>query len=287
MPHVLQNRKAPLLKPGQILAFKDHQIPVALDLPAECFQSCRPVCNDIVELCVERGDGGVREIGGQLIIVVDQDDRDDGACPQEFIADVEHLGHVGEVDRRKLYGRRVVLRFDIVAVDTVAASADDLVAGQLRPALAQPAGGKAGDHRLERLIAGRVGEACDGKEAGIAPDDLVFRQPDDRHRERGACMDRDPDRIRCRLHVAHQLTLASGKTDAADDKCDHRYKKRAARQIILPEQSRSGGEQQHERKVPGRIRIEQSSDRFFHTPPPPFQTIDFLSIIPDMIVKST
>ena len=267
--HVLQDAEPAVLQAGKILALEDQQIPVAFDLAAQRLQSRRPVGHDVVELRVERGDGRVGEVGSQLVVVIDQDDRDDRPRAEEFVADVEHLGHVGKIDGRQLHSRRVVFGFDVVAVDAVAAAADDLVARQLGAALAQPAGGEAGHDRVERLIARSIGKAGDGKEAGVAPDDLIFRQPDDRHRERGARVDRNADGIRRRLHVAHQLPLAPGKPCAADDKHDERDEQRAARKDILPDRGGRGGKQQHGRKVPARIRIKQTSDRLFHRPPPP------------------
>lgn len=159
--------------PGQILAFKDHQIAVALDFPAQRLQPRRPVRHNVIELRVKRGDGGIGKIGGQLIVVINENDRHNRTRPHEFIADVEHLRHVGEVDRRKLHGRRAVLRADEVAVDAIAPVTDVPVAGHLGMAFAQPLVGEIWDHGFELLIAGRVGEAGDSKEAGVSPDDLV------------------------------------------------------------------------------------------------------------------
>ena len=270
MPHVIQkNGEAVFLKFGKVFALKDYQIAVAFGFPAQCLQSCRPVCYDIVELGVKRRDSGIGEIGGQFVVVIDQNDRYNGSCPHKFVTDIEHFGHVGEINRRKLHSRCIVLRSNIVAVDTVASPAYNPVARQFGLTFAQPTGRKARDHGIKRLIAGRVGKAGDGKEAGVSPDDLVFRQPNNRHRECGTGMDGNSDGISCSLYITHELTLAPGKLDAANGKHNQRYNQSASRQIILPQHGSCGGEKQHDRKIPDCIGIEQPSNRLFHIPPPP------------------
>lgn len=48
-------------------------------------------------------------------------------------------------------------------------------------------------------------------------------------------MNGNTGRIGRLLHIAHKLTLAPGELGTADNKNDHRGKKRTARQIILPQ----------------------------------------------------
>ena len=75
----VENRELALLKPGKVLALEQKQIPVALDLAAERMQTRDPAGDGLVDLRVQLRDGRVRQIAHQLVIVIDENDRGDGA----------------------------------------------------------------------------------------------------------------------------------------------------------------------------------------------------------------
>ena len=258
----VQQREFPILKLLQILGFEDEQIAVALDLAADRVQPFCPRADGVVDLCVDLGDGGVRQVVRQFVVVVDEDDGYDRARAHELVADIEHLGHVSEKDGREHDGRRVVLRADIVAVYAVTAAIDGLVTGQLAPSLAEPRGREAGDDAIHRLIARRVGQTCDAVKAGVAPDDLVVRQTDDRHGERRPRVDGDAECVCCALDVVHQDVLAPDEANAADDEDRDRDHKLGPGEIILVEQGgrRRKGEQ-HE-AVPDGAGLEHARNVF-------------------------
>ena len=75
----VENRELALLKSGKGLALEQKQIPVALDLAAERMQTRDPAGDGLVDLRVQLRDGRVRQIAHQLVIVIDENDRGDGA----------------------------------------------------------------------------------------------------------------------------------------------------------------------------------------------------------------
>ena len=70
-------------------------------------------------------------------------------------------------------------------------------------------------------------------------------------------MDRDADRVGGGLDIAHELPLAAGEADAADDKDDQRDRECACGKIILPERSGRGDEQEHRGDIPDGVGVEQ------------------------------
>ena len=66
------------------------------------------------------------------------------------------------------------------------------------------------------------------------------------------------DGIRRRLDIVHQKALAAREPDAADQKYEQRDRELRRSQIKLPQRSRRARKQEHDQKIPERIRIEQA-----------------------------
>ena len=261
----VQDRELALLKPGEVLAFKEQKIPVALHFAAQRVKPCDPAGDSLVDLCVELRNRRVRQIAHELVVVINKDDCRDGARAQKLVAYIEHLRHVDKEDGRKTYGRLVVFRADIVSVDAVSARADQLVSGKLAAPFAQPPGRKAGDNSVQRLVLRAVGKTCDGVKAVVAPDDLTLRQPDDRHREGGARMDGDALCVSRALHVAHERVSAPDGEKTADHHHDDGHNQLAHREIILVKKRRGRRKGQHDQAVPEYAGLQQLCNMLVHT----------------------
>ena len=246
----VQDRELALLKPGEVLAFKEQKITVALHLAAQRVKPCDPAGDSLVDLCIELRNRRVRQVAHELVVVINKNDRRDGARAQKLVAHIEHFRHVNKEDGCKTYGRLVVLRTDIVSVDAVSARANQLVSGKLAAPLAQPAGRKAGDNSVQRLVLRAVRKTCDGVKAVVAPDDLALRQADDGHREGGARMDGDALCVGRALHVAHESVSAPDGEKTADHHHDDGHNQLAHREIILVKKRRGRRKSQHDQAVP-------------------------------------
>ena len=120
-----------------------------------------PVCQGAVSYThLDLGDGGVRQVVRQFVVVVDEDDGYDRARAHELVADIEHLGHVSKKDGREHDGRRVVLRADIVACLLYTS---DLCDVSVRDRAALHDGLKLGARHV--LMLEQIG--CDGVQLGL------------------------------------------------------------------------------------------------------------------------
>ena len=261
----VQDRELALLKPGEVLAFKEQKIPVALHFAAQRVKPCDPAGDSLIDLCIELRNRRVRQIAHELVVVINKNDRRDGARAQKLVAHIKHLRHVDKEDGRKAHGRLVVLRANVVSVDAVPARANQLVSGKLAAPFAQPPGRKAGDNSVQRLVLRAVGKTCDGVKAVVAPDDLALRQADDGHRKRRARVDGDPFCVSCALHVAHERVSAPDGEKTADHHHDDGHNQLAHREIILVKKRRGRRKGQHDQAVPEYAGLQQLCNMLVHT----------------------
>ena len=226
---------------------------------------CDPAGDSLIDLCIELRNRRVRQIAHELVVVINKNDRRDGARAQKLVAHIKHLRHVDKEDGRKAHGRLVVLRANVVSVDAVPARANQLVSGKLAAPFAQPPGRKAGDNSVQRLVLRAVGKTCDGVKAVVAPDDLALRQADDGHRKRRARVDGDPFCVSCALHVAHERVSAPDGEKTADHHHDDGHNQLAHREIILVKKRCGRRKGQHDQAVPENAGLQQLCNMLVHT----------------------
>ena len=98
---VLQQGEFVCLCPVQIPFFKDEQESVPLQPTQQAPVVLRPLCNGLIQTCIELGNGTFRQVLGHFLIVIDQNNGNHRAGADVFIPHLVHLRQIAEVQHPK------------------------------------------------------------------------------------------------------------------------------------------------------------------------------------------
>ena len=256
--HRFEKRELGLGHPGQISGLRKKQIAVALDLAKQTAVAVRPFVDLRVQLRVQAGDCRVGEVVRQFVVVVHKQNGHDGARTDIFIAHLQKLRQVEQVDHAQHYaGAGVLLRQD-GSRDAVAAVAEAQLRAVLRLAAREPLHGKAGedfcnargDHGFPQV--GQRGEGF------VAPDQLVVVELDQRHRK-GYLAGGALHELAGGLDIGSQRAPPPGAFPVAVAQNQQRHTGLHAGKRILPQRRRRNAEQRHHHKIQHHAWLHQTA----------------------------
>ena len=166
----------------QVPLFKDKQKPVLFQPTEKPVIPLRPLGDGVVNPGGEAGDGAFRQVLGQLVIVVHQDDGNHRAGADVLVPHLVKLREIREIQHPQPGLLRVVACGDH-AVNPVPPLLQGHVVGVLRLAGQEPVGIEAGEDVPDGLLLEGVPVAGDLVEGLVAVDNLLIRQANHRHGE--------------------------------------------------------------------------------------------------------
>ena len=180
--HLLQNGEFVGDGIVQIPLLEDQQVAVALHAAQESVVALRPGGDGLVEAGVEVGGGGLGEVFGQFLKVVDEDDGNNGSGADILVPDQVQVRQVREVQCRQ-HGLAGVVGPDGGAEDAVAAAVDAHIAGVLPLAGNQPVHLEFGHQVGDLLLVELVPEAAEIHKAVVGPDQRAVAHAHQGHGE--------------------------------------------------------------------------------------------------------
>ena len=248
----------------QIPLLEDQQIAVALHAPQQSVVVLRPGGDGLVDVGVEVGGGGFGQVLGQLLIVVDEDDGNNGTGTDILVPDLVQLRQVGKVQRRQK-GAVAVVGVDGVAVDAEAAAIDGHIEGILLLAVCQPVHLEIRDQVGDLLLVHPLPEAADAHEGIVRPDQRAVAHAHQRHGEGSASAVGVAQGIGGGLDEGLQLPAAVNLPEIVQGEEDRCGRQLRQRQISVSRHQRGKGKQEHHKKVRLHARLQQSSQLPIHT----------------------
>ena len=250
----------------QIPLFKDQQVAVALHAPQKAVVILRPGGDDLVEAGIEVGGGGFGEIFGQLLIVVDEDDGNNGTGAHILVPDLVKIRQIGEVEGGQ-HGAVGIVGPDGIAEDPVAAVVDPDIGGILLLARGQPVHFEVGHQIGDLLLVHPLPEAAQIHEGIVGPDQRTVGDANQRHGEGCPSAVGVAQGVGGGLDVGLQLptalelaVLIVGKEEGRDDQLNERQLSGACHQ---------GGEgkNEHHDKKQIQSRLQKSAQLSIHPDP--------------------
>ena len=181
-----------LRDPVKLLALKDEQEAVALQLPQKAADLPGPCADALIQGRVEIGDFGVRQVVGQLVEIVDQNDGNDRAGADVFIPRLQKLRtvHPDQLGRRGFSCLR--LRGEAQTAEAPISNLH-IVRGLLLAGF-DPIQPKLRDHGSNALPDSRFHGAQHSLKLAVMPENLSVLQTDQGRRPRG-CRGRGADQV--------------------------------------------------------------------------------------------
>ena len=216
----VQDGKLFVDKMGQFPLLEQEQVTVPLQLPDNAAAHGGPAGDGVVQPGGKAGDGFIRQVGGQLVVVVHQDDAHHGPGQLVFLLDVQQLRQVHKVEHGGLIGRSVDLGADQVSVDPVVAPAPGDRLGALGLAIQNPVGGQLREDLGQTLLKEADLGVCDLHKRFVAPHDLAVGEIED-HGRKGNTHFLIGNGVHGEVYILQifiDILLAQGRPNAVIDK---------------------------------------------------------------------
>ena len=181
--HILQHGEFVLHCIIQVPLFKHQQITVTLHLTQQTVINLCPGGDGIIDICVHGGNRAVRQVHGQLFIVIHQNDGHDGTGTDVFIPHLVHLRHIAEVNHAH-HHTGMLLRMYQSAIDPIAAGTEFHIVRIFALAVGQPFHADAGQKLVNGLFRQSLFHAGQGHETIAGPNHAVITQTDHSHGQR-------------------------------------------------------------------------------------------------------
>ena len=245
---LLQQRELILGGPLQIPLLKDEQEPVALKLAQQSVVTVSPLGDGVAQLGVQRGDGVFRQVLGQLLIVVDEDDGYHRPGADIFIPDLVKLRQIAEIQHPQ-HSALAVLSPDSSAVDPIAAGAQRHILGALGFAGSQPVRAEAGKNLIQILLHHGIGIPCQLAEAVVGPDNAAVSQPGQYRRQRAFPLAGGLHGVGSILNILLNLTVSPAAVHDISHEHQQCHTSLPGGQPILSRQQRCRAERRHDQKI--------------------------------------
>ena len=167
----------------QIPFFKKKQVAVSLQLSQQAAKAFRPGRDGIAQLCIQTGNGRFRQVLGQFLIIIDQNDGHHRTGTDIFIPDLIKLRQIHKVQHTQQQAP-AVLCTDGRSVNTIPAAVQRHILGTFRLSGSQTFRGKLRQNFLQLLLHHGIGIAGQFTEAVICPDDAAVTQTHQHRRQR-------------------------------------------------------------------------------------------------------
>ena len=284
--NVFQQGKLVLLRPFQVPLLENEQETVALQPAKQAAVALRPPGDGFVQLGVQRGNGAFRQVFGQFLIIVDENDGDHRPGADILVPHLIQLRQVGKIQHAQ-HGAPVVLRPDGGSVYPVTAVAQNRVMGAFCFSGGEPVQGEVGQHLLQPQLGHGVGVPRQLAEAVVAPDDVSVPQTN-HHRRQG----RFPaaggfQGIGSGLDILLNFPFPTCPVQNVQQERDHCHRHFSGGQPVMPHQQRRSAESGHHEKVCTHPGSEQSSQLSIHCQTSSFRLRPATDIhtIPDIIAN--
>ena len=245
---LLQQRELILGSPLQIPLLEDEQEPVALELAQQSVVAVGPFGNGVTQLGVQGGDGVLRQVLGQLLIVVNEDDGYHRPGADIFVPNLVQFRQIAEIQDPQ-HGALAVLGPDGSAVDPIAARAQRHILGALGFSGGQPVRAEAGKDLIQILLHHGIGIPRQLAEAVIGPDDAAVSQPGQHRRQRALPPAGGLQGVGSILNILLNLTVPPAAVHDIGHEHQQRHTGLPGSQPILPRQQRCRAERRHNQKI--------------------------------------
>ena len=243
-----QQGKLIVHRPLQIPLFKNKQEPVTLQLAEQTAVALCPLGNGLVQPGVHGGNGAFRQVLGQLLVVIDQNNGYHRPGADIFVPDLVQLRQIAEIQSPQ-HGTPVVLRPDGGAVDPIAPVAQGRIPRAFGFAGFQPVQREVRQHLLQLLLHHGVGIARQLAEPVVGPDNDPVPQPD-KHRGQGALpLGGSLQGVGNRLDIPLDLPIPAIPVHDVEHEHHQRHRRLRRRQPEVPLQQGCRAESRHHHKI--------------------------------------
>ena len=243
-----QQGKLIVHRPLQIPLLENKQEAVALQLAKQTAVALRPLGNGLVQPGVHGGNGAFRQVLGQFLVVVNENDGNYRTGADIFVPNLVQLRQIAEIQGSQ-HGTPVVLRPDGGAVDPIAPIAQGSIPRAFGFAGFQPVQRKVRKHLFQLLLHHGIGIARQLAEPVVGPDNDPVPQPD-KHRGQGALpLGGSLQGIGNRLDIPLNLSIPAIPVHDVEHEHHQRHRRLRRRQPEVPLQQGCRAESRHHHKV--------------------------------------